>query len=92
MSVVMQQLRLRCFGQTERMETEKLVSKYRILVIDSAAGGRRPRKTWDQVVQSNLQTLQLEKRSLRTLMDAIKMPQSYPCYHGTDAKRKRRTL
>ena len=86
MSVVMQQMRLRCFCQIERMATEKLVSKYRSLVINSAAGRGRPRKTWNQVVKNDLETLQLEKHSLKNLMDG-EMPSRN--HHSTHASKER---
>ena len=51
------------------------------LVIEGAAGRGRPQKTWDQVVQSDLQHLHLKKEFAQDhngWRDAIKTP-SHPC-------------
>ena len=77
-SVVMQQMQLRWFRHIERMETENWVSQCRRLVIDQAARRERPCKAWNQVVQNNLQTLQLEKTFDQDHdEDAIKKTPSY---------------
>ena len=77
-SVVMQQMQLRWFPHIERMETENWVSQCRRLVIDQAARRERPCKAWNQVVQNNLQTLQLEKTFDQDHdEDAIKKTPSY---------------
>ena len=63
------------------METEKWVSKCRSLVIDGAALRGRLRKTWNEVVQNDLQTLHLEKAPPQYRVgwgDAIKKKPSYP--------------
>ena len=81
-SVVMRQIRLKGLGHIERMETENWVSKCRSLVIDGAAGRGRPRKTWNKVLQNDLQTLYLEKAFAQVLdgrRDIIKKTPSYPC-------------
>ena len=59
--MVMRKKQLRWFGHIARMETENWVSKCKNLVIDHAAGRGIPCKTWTQIVQTDLQTLQLEK-------------------------------
>ena len=59
------------------------------MVIDGATGRGRPGKTWNQVVQNDWQTLQLEKALTQDCSgwrDAIKKPLPYPCLLGTDAK------
>ena len=57
-------MRLRWFGHIYRIETENWVKKCRSLIIDGAARMGRPRKTWNQVLQNDLQLLHLE-----TVMD-----------------------
>ena len=92
-SVVMRLMRRKWFGHTERMETENWVNKCRSLVIDCATGRRRQHKTWNQVVQNDLQILHLEKALAQDRVgwrDAIKKTPSHPCKRGTDAKRKRK--
>ena len=81
-SAVMQQLRLRWFGPIERMETEDWVGKCKSLVVDGAAGRRRPRKTWNQVVQKDSQTMHLEKASLKTVMDGEMPSRSHRPTHA----------
>ena len=60
-SVAMRQMRLRWLGHIERIDTNNWVSKCRSLVIEGTTGKGRARKTWDQVVQSDLQHLHLKK-------------------------------
>ena len=81
-SVVMRLMRRKWFGHTERMETENWVNKCRSLVIDCATGRRRQHKTWNKVVQNDLQILHLEKALAQDRVgwrDAIKKTPSYPC-------------
>ena len=80
-SVVMRQMRLRWFGHIERVEAENWVNKYRSLMIHGAAGKGKPRKSWKQVVQNDLQSLSLCKAFAQDRdgwRDAIKKPLSYP--------------
>ena len=81
-SMVMRQLCLTWLSHIERMDTNNWVSKCRNLVIEGTTGRGRPRKTWDQVVQSDLQRLHLKKEFAQDRdgwRDAIKKTPSHPC-------------
>ena len=80
--VVMQQMHLRWLGRIERMDIDKWVKKCRSLVIKGTTGRERPQKTWDRVVQSDLQHLHLKKEFSQDCdgwRDAIKKTLSHPC-------------
>ena len=81
-SVVMRQMRLRWLGHIERVDTSNWVNKCRSLVIEGATWRGRPRKTWDKVVQSDLQHFHLKKEFAQDCdrwRDAIKKTPSHPC-------------
>ena len=81
-SVVLQQMRFRWLGHIERMDTDNWFSKCRSLVIEGTTGRGKPWKTWDQVVQSDLQHLHLKKeftQGCNGWRDAIKKTLPHPC-------------
>ena len=58
---VIQARRLRWFGHLERMEGDNWVSKFIDLVVPGTKPRGRPRKTWQEVIRTDLQ-----QKNLRT--------------------------
>ena len=52
---VIQARRLRWFGHLERMEGDNWVSKCRDLVVPGTKPRGRPRKTWQEVIRTDMQ-------------------------------------
>ena len=57
---VIQARRLRWFGHLERMEGDNWVSKCRDLVVPGTKPGGRPRKTWQEVIRTDMRQKNLK--------------------------------
>ena len=60
-----QERRLRWYGHVVRMDEDRCVRKCQSLAVEGTRGRGRPRKTWDEVVKHDLQTLGLTMEMTR---------------------------
>ena len=66
---VIQAMRLRWFGHLERMEEDNWVSKCRDLVVPGTKPRGRPRKTWQEVIRTDLRQKNLRPELTQSRSD-----------------------
>ena len=81
---VVQRNRLRWFGHVVRMDNDNWVKKYMTLEVNGRRDPGGPKKTWEQVIASDLRELGVT----RSLAQETKLEEDYcdeqsnPCQHG----------
>ncbi len=82
-----QSRRLRWFGHVERMQDDNWVKKSREIKVTGRRGRGRPRKTWEEVVRSDLAAIGRDRALAQNRVEwkraCRQRPPSNPCQHGT---------
>ena len=59
-TVVLRQIRLRCFGNVKKMDKVNPVNSYRFIEVEGQRRKGRPNKTWPQLINDDLRKLKLQ--------------------------------